>query len=161
MLARPFLIGVMALATLPHSSRQLVELIGEKTLLRVNQPSDDVAVLSVVEKGTASGVPERLVVRIDRTRSDDTTPLWQVSIQVWLLRTNGTALTRTGTQLGVMSADVGVGSLEEAQRLRGTVHGTERMEFSFPLVPPKELAGVVVSVNGKLFVREIKANPTP
>jgi hypothetical protein len=34
----------------------------------------------------------------------------------------------------------------------------EIMAFSFEHVPAKELAGVVLSVNGKLYVREIKAS---
>jgi hypothetical protein len=153
MLARHFLIGVMALATLPHSPRNPIQLIGEHTLLLVNQPSDDIAALSVLEKWTASGVPERLVVRIDRTRPDDKTPLWNVNTQVWLLRADGTALAQTGRQLSVMTAD-GAAPPGVMQRLPGT----DRMEFWFAPVPAKELAGVVVSENGRLFVREIKTS---
>jgi hypothetical protein len=156
MLARQVFIGMIVLATLPHSPRYPIQLIGEQTLLRVNQPSDDIAALSVLEKSTASGVPERLVVRIDRSRPDDKTPLWSVNTQVWLLRADGTALTHTGRQLSVMSAD-GAAPPGVMQRLPGT----ERMEFWFAPVPSKGLAGVVVSENGRLFVREIKANPAP
>jgi hypothetical protein len=153
MLARHFLIGVMSLATLPYSPRHPIQLIGEHTLLLVNQPSDYIAALSVLEKRNVSGVPERLVVRIDRSIPDDKTPLWRVNTQVWLLRADGTALTQTGRQLSVMSAD-GAAPPGVTQRLPGT----ERMEFWFAPVPSKELAGVVVSENGRLFVREIKAS---
>jgi hypothetical protein len=153
MLARPLLIGVMALATLPHSLTHSRPQVDIQTLLRINQPSDDMAALSVLEKWTASGVPERLVVRIDRTNPDDKTPLWSVSTQVWLLRADGTALAQTGRQLSVMSADWAAppGVMQK-------LPGTERMEFWFAPVPAKELAGVVVSANGRLFVREIKAS---
>jgi hypothetical protein len=75
------------------------------------------------------------------TGSPDKTPklVAMMDIQAWLLRGDGTAISQV-----------------EKRNVK-----TNGIVFTFAPVPAKELAGVVVSVNGKLFVREIKVNPTP
>ena len=70
-----------------------------------------------------------------------------MAIQVWLLRADGTAIDQRGPKPWKQPGTVGLSNA-------GSV--TDIMSFSFEHTDPKELVCVVVSVNKKLFVREIK-----
>jgi len=88
-------------------------------------------------------VPEVPAAARDATRqSRDLKPLSAMRIQVWLLRTDGTALAQSQEPVSI-----------------GSATGVNTMRFTFAPVPARELAGVVVSEDGKLFVRVIKGNP--
>ena len=67
-----------------------------------------------------------------------------MAIQVWLLRSDG----------------VGVALKEKTYTVQAHNGGGawEIMTLGFEHVSAPQLAGVVVSVNGKLYVREIKAS---
>jgi len=143
MLARPFLIGLMALTTLPLSQQQMqrvMPLVDTHALLSVHNLSDDVSLLSVGERWSPNGVHEGMFVSLygASTGSPDKSPrlVATMDIQAWLLRGDGTAISQ------IERRDV---------KVNGIV-------FTFAPVPAKELAGVVVSVNGTLFVREVKAS---
>jgi len=71
------------------------------------------------------------------------TPFENVTVQVWLLRHDGTAQSREKWSPGTLG-------LSNA----GSV--TEIMSFGFTRSPPQDLAAVVVSVNGEVFVRKIE-----
>lgn len=141
MLARQFLIGTMALATLPgwQTSPPALQ---TRNLLSVGPLSGEISSLSVSER------TEDIAVQIGggwwRDRETNPRPLYLsgMTIQVWLLSTDGRAPAQKAKPINVQFA----GSLSDS------------MIFSFDRVPPRELAGVVVSVNGKLYVREIKAS---
>ena len=66
------------------------------------------------------------------------------TIQAWLLRADGTAVAMMPKSF-------------HDRPMTGDIY-PDVVFFDFVQVPAKELAGVVVSVNGKLFVREIKAD---
>jgi len=70
-----------------------------------------------------------------------------MTIQVWLLRADGTTVTKQETP----SRSGGFQSIPP----------TDYRRFTFAPVPAKDLVGVVVSENGKLLVREIKPNQVP
>jgi hypothetical protein len=70
-------------------------------------------------------------------------PLKNLAIQVWLLRANGTALAQKSKRIG--GGICNAGSCDD------------RANFVFEHVVPNELAGVVVRVDGKLLVCEIKS----
>jgi len=67
----------------------------------------------------------------------------RMNIQVWLLRVDGTTVTQIET-LPCMDCF-------------NSVPPTDYRQFRFGPVPAMELSGVVVSENGKLYVRQIKA----
>jgi hypothetical protein len=104
--------------------------------------SDDVPTLSVSD--FSGGVTVQLEGQLTRTAEKSPKPLAGMRIQAWLLSTDGTALMlmqepfHTAIPFREFETDV--------------------MGFFFEDAPPKKLAGVAVTVNGKLFVREIKAN---
>jgi hypothetical protein len=68
------------------------------------------------------------------------------NIQAWLLRADGTALAQASPP-----GHVGVGNAGES---------TDIVAFTFNRAPATEIAGVVVSVNGSLYIRKI-SNPLP
>jgi hypothetical protein len=151
MLARLFLIGVMALAILPVSQVQVVvhplQPVSPSAvwLLRVAPLSDDVSQLSVLSYSEEAGImPGFIEVALSgRHRNADPKRLPIQTIQTWLLRTDGTAVAampKSFHDRPMMDIDPDV------------------VFFDFVPVPPRELAGVVVSVNGKLYVREIRAS---
>jgi hypothetical protein len=67
-------------------------------------------------------------------------PLGDLGIEVWLLRVDGTALKRMAK---VLSATGNAGWITDSDM------------FVFEHIAPKELAGVVVRLDGMLFVRDI------
>ena len=109
-------------------------------LLHVSPLSDEITNLWVVE------TPEILEVQFDgqctRVGETNTKPLSGMTLQAWLLRADGTALAQRSNPSRASAGGSGC--------------KPDLMIFSFEHVPPKDLAGVVVSVDGKLFVREIK-----
>ena len=148
MLARTLLIGVLALATLPHSPGPQTSPTALRILLRVENPSDDIAALSVVEAVHPNGAPRTLSVELQGQvmRVGQQSKLAGMTIQVWLLRADGTTVAQ--------------GKCSGCDSFTSTPPVDHR-QFTFAPVPAKELAGVVVSLNGKLFVREIKVTSTP
>jgi hypothetical protein len=146
MLARPLLIGVMALLTVPSvHARQPQQPNPWRSLLVVDRLSDDITALDVSEIGM-DGIPRYLSVDLQGHVGTVGT-LAGLPIQVWLLRADGTTVTQQQTP----SRSGGFQSIPP----------TDDRRFTFAPVPANELSGVVVSENGKLYVREIKANPTP
>lgn len=154
MLARTFLIGVMALATLPVSQEQVVVRPLQPVspspfwLLTPAPLSDDVSRLSVTNRPEGAGNPPFIeVALIGMHGTADPKRLPIQAIQAWLLRADGT----------------GVAAMPKSFHDRPTTGDVypDVVFFDFVSVPAKELAGVVVSVNGKLYVREIKANQAP
>jgi hypothetical protein len=136
MIARSILIGVMALPGWQTSPPALQT----RTLLRAGPLSDEISMLSVNE------TPADIGVRVDGGWWRDDEMIQRavsgMTIQVWLLSTDGRALAQKAKPINVQYA----GSLFDS------------MIFSFEHVPTNELAGIVLGVNGKLYVREIKSN---
>jgi len=155
MLARHFLIGVPALAILPVSQEQVVvhPLVPVSPppvwLLRVAPLSDDVSQLSVLYHSEEVGiVPAFIEVTLDgRHGNADPKRLPIQTIQAWLLRADGTSVSQ-------MPKSFHGFPLSEAT----TDYYPDAVSFDFVPVPAKDLAGVVVSVNGTLYVRAIKAS---
>jgi|SRR5579864_689549 len=148
MLARHFLIGVIALTTLPVSQEQLVvhPLVPVSppalVLLRASALSDDVSFLGAVAYSKETDRPAFIEVSlIGQHGKADAKRLPSLTIQTWLLRVDGTAVAAMPKSFHdrPMTGDI----------------DPDVVFFDFVPVPPQELAGVVVSVNGKLYVREI------
>jgi hypothetical protein len=148
MLARQLFIGLIALATVPSLSvlpqGQVIPIHFFNVDLHF---SPDVPSLLVAEVDDATGVPQAMTVRLGGypLRPGDPSLLANLSIQVWLLRADGTVLARREKF-----------KFDDPTAYKPSI---DNMEFWFVPVPAKELAGVVVSINGKLLVREIKATP--
>jgi hypothetical protein len=145
MLARHFLIGVMALATLPNPSRPQVSEPPGRVLLTAAPLSDEITGLTVTAYSGA-GRPAYIEVSLmgrdinnGRTNRGQRPPPFGAT-QAWLLRKDGTT---------VPKFDLGWWDIPFATR------------FAFQPVPASELAGVVVSAKGKLYVREIQVTSTP
>jgi hypothetical protein len=68
-------------------------------------------------------------------------PLSGMAIQVWLLKSDGTSLPQREKP-----ANLGIGNAGS---------DTDIMLFSLDDAPPKDVAGVVVRANGKLYIHEI------
>jgi len=161
MLARLFLIGMMALATLPSSSSQQVPEPPGRVLLTAAPLSDQITALTVTEySGRCAGIkpqpgtgdgPPCIQVKLNgpvwRTITDGVSSPNLLSVkttQVWLLRKDGTAVGNLIQPMNAMRS--------------GDSPIPYGVLFTFQPVPPQELAGVVVSVDGKLYAREIKAD---
>jgi hypothetical protein len=146
MFTRHLLIGIMALATVPSSSTgQGQESSSRHFLLTVAPLSDDVNFLYVVAHSEATNSPAFIEVILEG-QSGGTNPrrLSLQAIQTWLLRADGTAVLAMPKSF-------------HDRPMRGDTDSDIIIFFDFVSVPPQDLAGVVVSVNGKLYVREIKA----
>jgi hypothetical protein len=158
MIARYLLVGLLALGipTAPPAQQGA----SSQTLLAPAPLSDEITALTVTEySGRCAGIkpqpwmgdPPCIQVKLNGPAVHDgvSSPnlLSVRTTQVWLLRKDGTAVRNLIQPMNAMwSADIPF------------PYG---LVFTFQRVPPQELAGVVVSVNGKLSGREIKANPTP
>jgi hypothetical protein len=155
MLARQFLIGVMALTILPVLQEQVVVRPLQPVspspvlLVRVAPLSDDVSQLSVLYHSEEVGIiPAFIEVTLDGKHGNaDPKRLPSQTIQAWLLRADGTSVAQMpksfhGFPLSEATTDI----------------YPDAVSFDFVTVPAKELTGVVVSVNGKLYVRVIKAS---
>jgi hypothetical protein len=147
MIARRLLFGLMLFSTLPLLSMRPVPQLNPTFLLVARGVSGDIAGLYVKEQ------EDLISVQLDGATTSAYTiisptnplprPLKDLAIQVWVLRMDGTTLGQTDRgNAGICNAGA----------------CTDSMEFSFEHAAPKELAGVVVRVDGKLFVREIKSN---
>jgi hypothetical protein len=150
MLARHFLVGIMALATLPSSSGQQVQEPPGRVLLTAAPLSDDIAALTVIEHSEGAGRQAYLEVQLGDIAVSGETESGQRSTppvgasQAWLLRKDGTTVAQ-------FDNDNPMGSPMHIWLTFG-------LRFAFHPVPASELAGVVVNVKGKLYVREIKAS---
>ena len=118
-------------------------------LLRVAPLSDDVSQLSVLYHSEEAGIIPAFikVTLMGKHGNADPKRLPIQTIQTWLLRADGTSLVQ-------MPKSFHGFPLSEAT----TDYYPDAVSFDFVPVPAKELAGVVVSVNGKLYMREIKAS---
>jgi hypothetical protein len=137
-----FMVAILGTAVAGTRSTSAPSAQATRYLLHVSPLSDEITNLWVTEQ------PGSIVVQIDgqctNVGGTNLKPLSGMMLQVWLLRADGTALSQRW--------GVGVGGGGGGCRV-------DSMSFSFEHVPPKELAGLVVSADRKLFVREIKANP--
>jgi hypothetical protein len=66
-----------------------------------------------------------------------------LDLQVWLLKTDGTSILQLGSP-----SEISIGSIGD--------YSTDYMFYQFQKVPVNELAGVVISMNGKLYCHEIE-----
>ena len=148
MLARQVLIGAMALATLRSTQVPQGQRIDGLILMTGGPPlSNEIGGLFVDEPYT-NGAPESLHVTVPGVpTTSNPLPLSGITIQAWLLRADGTALVQRDKPVRRSVNDPGVHS--------------DSIDFTFTPVPLNELAGVVVSVNGKLYVRQMKVHSTP
>lgn len=154
MLTRQLLIGVMALLTVPWVHAQQAQQQPRdpwqpnpfRNLLIADRLSEEIAGFSVTEIGM-NGVSRYVVVDL-RGHIGTVGKLAGMTIQVWLLRADGTTVTQQET-------------LPCAGDCSYSLPSTDGRRFTFAPVPPNELAGVVISENGKLYVREIKMRPAP
>jgi hypothetical protein len=106
----------------------------------------------LLRDNTAVGVahqPDRVVVDVRRWSSPGA-PLSDMPIEAWVLTSNGTALPRLRPEQKVLTW----GKRSEAGT--GT---TWRSTFSFAPADQRDLAAVVVSLDGALFVRSIPQKP--
>jgi hypothetical protein len=109
-----------------------------------NEPLQDKVGVRVLSQ------PEQIVVYVDRPAPPDGTALPEIAIQAWVLRSDGTAVPRSRPAQKVMSWG-------RRSPSGGTTWSTT---FSFAPASPKDLAAVVVSLDGVLFVRPIPQKPT-
>jgi hypothetical protein len=102
---------------------------------------------------TAVGVahqPEQVLVSVHWWSAPDQTRLPDMAIRAWVLKADGTSLSRSRPEQKVMTW----GKRSEAGT--GT---TWRSIFSFASADQRDLAAVVVSLDGALFVRPIPQKP--
>jgi hypothetical protein len=157
MIARYLVVGFLALGipTAPPTQQGAPT----QTLLAPAPLSDQITALTVTEySGRCAGIkpqpgtgdgPPCIQVKLNGPAVHDGTSspnlLSVKTTQVWLLRKDGTAvgnLFQPGAAMWPGDFPIPFGLL-----------------FTFQVVPPQELAGVVVSLSGKLYVRAIKVNP--
>jgi hypothetical protein len=141
MIAQYFLMGLVAFASTSRSQNatpKAAPLIRDLLDARI---SDQIPSLFVTEQSATGKQLDTLVVQLSwpSPKAESIEAEWK--LQAWLLRSNGETLTPK-----LQPSLMGVGN--------GPVTMVT-MSFSFVHVPPEELAGVVISVDGKLFVREI------
>ncbi len=140
-MTRILAIGLLLVATLPTGP--LVAQSKEVWLIH-NEPLQDKVGVRVLSQ------PEQIQVYADRGATPDGTELPAVAFQAWLLRSDGTALSRSRPAQKVMTW----GTRSPGG---GTTWSTT---FSFAPVSPQDLAAVVVSLDGVLFVRPVRRTPT-
>jgi hypothetical protein len=148
MLARHFLIGLIALLAVPsvhaqQAQRDPWQPNPWRSLLVADHLSEEITGMEVAEIGM-DGIPRYLSVD-PRGHVGTVGKLAGMTIQVWPLRADGTTVTQQETLPCGGDCSHGVPSVDSRR-------------FTFAPVPAKELVGVVVSENGGLYVREIKPN---
>jgi hypothetical protein len=149
MLARTVLVGVMALTTLPFHHTPQEQANPVRTLLAPAPLSDEITALTVSEYSGTGGPPRVQVALQGPQVHDGARNLLSVrTTQVWLLRKDGTTVGELRQPIETMD--------RASVRDFGLV--TYGMLFTFQPVPSQDLTGVVVSLNGKLYVREIKGS---
>jgi len=150
MIARYLTVGLLTLGILPDPSAQRAQAHPSQTLLAPAPLSDEITALSVTEYSGMGGPPGvQVALQGPQVHDGARNPLSVRTTQVWLVR-------KDGTTVGDLSHPME--TIDNASvRDFGVV--TYGLLFSFQPVPPQDLAGVVVSVNGKMYVREIKVNP--
>jgi hypothetical protein len=150
MLARPILIGLLTVLTVPGLHAQQAQAHPSQTLLAPAPLSDEIAALTVTEHSGLGGPPGvQVALQGPHVHDGAKNLLSPRTTQVWLLR-------KDGTTVGDLSKPI---EMIDNSSVRDFGVVTYGMLFTFQAVPPQDLAGVVVSVNGKLLVREIKVNP--
>jgi hypothetical protein len=123
--AIPFIVTAPLDARFLLEARGLNEQIGQLLVLR----------------DSAGGLVVELYGQSVRYGQPFTRPFSGMAVQVWLLRRDGTTVTRHGEP-----GHVGIGNAGES---------TDIMTFGFADVPSKDLAAVVVSIDGAVMVRSI------
>ena len=135
MIARPLLIALTTLATLPNAaiSNQAIP-----TRLLLTVPLGGISVMVFEQSEVIGSQPAVLIVQLDSQGAPDgeevQKPLSGMTLQVWLLRVDGTTIVRRGKGL---PASISVS-------MAGGYGDT--VAFTFEDVPPKKIAGVVVSI---------------
>ena len=133
-------IAACAVTANPHAQSAGQPTSANRWLLQAKTISKDISGLFVQDTGGS------LVVQVSGKSFPDNVqpfkPFENVTVQVWLLRHDGTAQPREKWPPGTLG-------LSNA----GSV--TEIMSFGFTRSSPQDLAAVVVSVNGEMFVRKI------
>jgi hypothetical protein len=141
-MTRRLALGLLLVATMPAGPAAAQS--GQVWLLQNDLLRDQIAV------GVAHQ-PEQVLVDVRRWSAPNGTPLPDMAIQAWILKSDGTALSRSRPEQKVMTwgrrSDAGTGT-------------TWRSTFSFAPADQRDLAAVVVSVDGTLFVRAIPQKPT-
>jgi hypothetical protein len=146
-IARYLLVGLLALGIPTAPSAQ--QGVPSQTLLAPAPLSDEITALTVTEHSGMGGPPGvQVTLQGPQVHDGARNPLSMRTTQVWLLR-------KDGTTVGDLSKPI---EMIDNSSVRDFGVVTHWIRFTFQLVPPQELAGVVVSVNGKLYVREIKAS---
>jgi hypothetical protein len=148
MVARQMIICLMALLAVPsvhaqQAQRDPWQPNPWRSLLVADHLSEEITGMEVAEIGM-DGIPRYLSVDL-QGHVGTVGRLAGMTIQVWLLRADGTTVTQQETLPCGGDCFHGIPSVDSRR-------------FRFALVPTRELAGVVVSENGKLLVREIKPN---
>jgi hypothetical protein len=136
------MIAVCALTTASHGQSAARPTSANHVLLQARTISKDVSSLNVQDTGGSF-----VVLLYGKSFPDNVQPFKpfdNVTVRAWLLRHDGTAQPRENDK---PPATFGLGNA-------GSV--TEIMSFGFARSSPRDLAAVVISVNGEMFVRAIK-----
>ena len=110
-------------------------------LLQADRVSEDITMVLVTEQ--PAGVIVSVKGRYTPNGQKNPKPLAGMTLRVWLLRADGTAVAQTQPPNNVSVGNAGV--FEDS------------MNFTFAATAREELRGVVVELNGRMFVREIPA----
>jgi hypothetical protein len=132
------LIAIAALLVATSPTGPLVAQSKEVWLIQ-NEPLQDKIGVRVLYQ------PEQIVVYVGRGSTQDRTEPPEMTIQAWVLRSDGTALPRYRPGQKVMTW--------------GNGWTTWSTVFNFAPAKAQDLAAVVVSLDGALFVRPIPQKP--
>jgi hypothetical protein len=110
-------------------------------LLRTDRVSGDITSVEVTEQ--SAGIIVRVKGRYTLTGQKNPKPLAGMTLRVWLLRADGTAVVQTQPRNNISVGNAGTNE--------------DAMNFTFARTAREELRGVVVELNGKMFVCEITA----
>ena len=134
-------IAACGVTTIPHAHSATQSTSATHLLLQVNTISKDISQLMVQDTGGSFVV--QLYGKSFPDNLQPFKPFENVTVQAWLLRHDGTAQPREKWPPGTLG-------------LSNAGSQTEIMLFGFTRSSPQDLAAVVVSVNGEMFVRKIE-----
>ena len=138
-MTRLFAIGLLLVAISPAGP--LAAQSDQVWLLRDDALQDKITV-SVAHQ------PEQVLVYVHRGSTPDGVVLPEMAIQAWVLKADGTALSKYRPGQKVMTW----GTQSNGWTTWSTI-------FNFERVNPRDLAAVVVSLDGTLLVRPISQKP--
>lgn len=139
-MTRRLAVGLLLVAAMPAG--RVAAQAGQVWLIRDDALQDKIAV-SVAHQ------PEQVLVYVHRGSTPDGVVLPEMAIQAWLLKADGTALSKYRPGQKIMTW----GTQSNGWTTWSTI-------FNFERVNPRDLAAVVVSLDGTLFVRPISQKPT-